>query len=609
LDDVALNGYAPVFFNTLPIVLLVHIAIFSYLGMYREVWRHANINSALVVIRSLGLATTFLIVLNIFISQQQRVPRSIPIIYLFLAVFAVIAVRFSWRLWSSLKLFGGPSKVKERCFIYGAGSAGELLARHITADVSFPYSVVGFIDDDKNKRGRMLHGLKIYGSGLELAGLVTKHRVGTVILAVHSMSGKPMRELVARCQAAGIKPLIMPDLAASLSSEPFKPRTVDVKDLLCRTPKSIDVQQVKKFFFGRSVLITGAGGSIGSELSRQIIHLKPQKLILFDSSEYNLYRIEQELSDLKLEGVIIVPILGSATESRVVEKVFLDHKPTCVVHAAAYKHVSLVEQNPLQGIINNVLGTQVVAEAAIAHGVSDFLLISTDKAVRPTSVMGATKRCCELIIQALYLRQGGSCRFSSVRFGNVLGSSGSVIPRFAEQIQGGNQVTVTHPEVTRYFMLIPEAVALCLQSLAMAKGGEIFVLNMGEPVKIYDMAKQLILLAGKELGRDVEIIFTGLKPGEKLYEELILEGAEQQTQHEDVFVAIPHPIDDLDIMAKIVELVKAATKGDLDACMYLLRILTNFKLTRNELANTARSEGPSDNLAVTNTGRVPVLSF
>lgn len=573
LDSMTLDGFWDVFITTLPALVVLHLVSFYFGGMYRQVWRFANLNSAVTVGRSVLVGTLLSVLANFMLELPRMPPRSVPVIYLLLATLSIAIVRFSWRVWSSFRISVSTNFGKERCFIYGAGAAGELMARHAVANPNFPYQIVGFIDDDRNKAGRLLHGLKILGSGNDLGDLAQARGVTTVIIALHVASGKAVRDIVAKCMGAGIKPLIMPDLANALGTDVIQPRAIDVKDLLRRSPKSIDRELVGKFFVGRSVLITGAGGSIGSEICRQLLSLAPNEIILFDSSEYNLYRVEMELRQNGASNIKIHAVMGSAIDRRLVQRVFEHYKPWCVFHAAAYKHVSLVERNPLVGIVNNILGTRSIAEAALSSGVKHFLLISTDKAVRPTSVMGTTKRCCEMIIQSMNILAEGRCKFSSVRFGNVLNSSGSVIPRFMEQIQAGGPVTVTHPDVTRFFMLIPEAVALCLQAISMAKGGEIYVLNMGEPVKILEMARQLILLAGKEPGKDVEIIYTGLQPGEKLYEELILEGVEEKTQHEDLFVATPQDIDAPALMRSVSGLLDLAYAGEEAKCLQRLRSL------------------------------------
>lgn len=567
------------FRQALPIFMIVHIFTFYVGGMYRQVWRYANFNSALLIARLTFIATTSSTLL-VYTFDYGRVPRSIPIIFWLVMTMGVTLVKFSWRVYTTARTnFDGRSK--ERCVVYGAGSAGELLARHVQADPHFPYKIVGFIDDDKNKKNRIVHGLKIFGTGSDLESITTRHNVQTVVIAIHAAPGSIIRSVVENCRKIGLKSVIMPDMANSLENDVFRPRKIDIKDLLRRAPKEIDKDSVKKLVHESTVLVTGAGGSIGSEIARQILSYAPRKLLLLDNTEFNLYRIEQELRDSLNSGlscIEIVPVLGSASDNRVVETLFHRHEPQYVLHAAAYKHVPMVEANPSEGVINNILSTKLLAEAAIKYHVKKFLLISTDKSVRPTNIMGATKRCCELLIQAISATAplGNTCNFCAVRFGNVLGSSGSVVPRFLEQIQAGGPVTVTHPEVTRYFMLTSEAVALVLQSIAMARGGEIFVLNMGSPIKIYEMAKQLIWLSGRKPETDIEIRFTGLRPGEKLYEELTIEGTEQRTLHEDVFVAKSQLSNPREMLIAINKAIDLALQGNATSSLELVKQLASW---------------------------------
>jgi len=597
LDMAWYAGFAELFWRTLPLWVGVNIAVFWWGGMYRQVWRYANFNSALLVGRSVFFGGILAYAGSQFLVRDlPPAPRSIPVIFMLLSGFLIGIQRFSWRAIASAKQGASAAKTKrERALIYGAGSGGDLLARHIAANPAFPYYAVGFVDDDRNKRGRIIHGLRILGTGEELVRIIQQTKAEAVLLAMPGVPGKIIRGVVEKCQKVGIKPLIMPDIATSLGEGVFKPRPLDIKDLLKRAPKSINERQVKRFFEGRSVLVTGAGGSIGSEIARQALTFQPSHLILLDVSEFNLYSIGQELSTKVGTGrTEIHLVLGSAAEERVVERVFEQFHPQIVLHAAAYKHVPLLESNASEGIINNITATRVMAEAAIRNKVERLLLISSDKAVRPTNVMGATKRCCELVIQALQMRASkdkiGLC---SVRFGNVLGSSGSVLPLFLNQIEQGGPVTVTHPEVTRFFMLTSEAVGLVLQSIAMSTGGETFVLDMGEPVRIYDMAQQLIRLSGKEPGKDIDVIFTGLRPGEKLYEELILEGAEKHELHDEVYIAVPHPFDAERTLAAIDHVVDLAKSGDeAKAIKSLMEVVSNHEATGTDASESQASQEP-----------------
>jgi len=529
-----LGVYHQLFWATLPFYVGANLLCFLFGGMYRQVWRYANVNSALMIGRLVLFGTFISVAIDYWLAYENRPPRSVLVIFCLVSTMGITVVKFSWRIWASFRSKQG--KERKRCLIYGAGSAGELFARHVVASSHFPYQPIGFVDDDPNKKGRVIHGLKIYGSGRELASILKRKKINTIIIAIHAAPGAVVRDVFKKCQKLDAQVLIMPDMANALDTEIFKPRAVDIKDLLRRSPAQIDQEKISICLKNKTVLITGAGGSIGSEICRQVASYLPTKLIMLEMSEFNLYQIDLELRVL-YPHVEIVSVLGSCTEPDLVAKVFAAHKPEYVLHAAAYKHVPIIEENIEAGILNNIVATRVVADAAVKYKSECFLLISSDKAVRPVNVMGATKRCCELLINSIAKINRTNCKFSSVRFGNVLGSSGSVVPRFLQQIAKGGPVSVTHPDITRYFMLIEEAVGLVLQSVSMSSGGEVFVLNMGNPVKIHEMAKHLIVLSGKTPGKDIEIKFTGLRPGEKLYEELILEGSESHTLHEDVFTA------------------------------------------------------------------------
>lgn len=543
------------FKQALPLFVLVHVAIFYIGGMYRQVWRYANFHSA-ILIAKLAFIATITSILLLYALKFPQPPRSVPIIFWLIATMGTMVNKFSWRTWINMREKIGP-KGKERCLVYGAGSAGELLARHVQANPNFPYKIVGFIDDDKNKINRIIHGVRILGTGEYVADAAAETDAKSIIIALHSASGTIVRTIVENCRSAGLTPLIMPEMASSLGTEVFKPRKIDIKDLLRRSPKEIDKRKISELFVGESILVTGAGGSIGSEICRQVLTYGPRQIILLDSSEFNLYKIESELRESMISrDVVIIPCLGSAADTRTVQELFEKHRPTYILHAAAYKHVPMVEANPRAGIINNIKSTKILAEHAIRYSCRKFVLISTDKAVRPTNIMGSTKRCCELLILAYakLFKDKTSCDFCAVRFGNVLGSSGSVIPKFLEQIERGGPITVTHADVTRYFMLTSEAVSLVLQSMAMSAGGEIFVLNMGTPIKIFDMAKQLIWLSGHTPNVDIEIKIVGLRPGEKLYEELIIEDVESQSLHEDIYTAktdLPSPAKTLEEIESI----------------------------------------------------------
>jgi FlaA1/EpsC-like NDP-sugar epimerase len=396
------------------------------------------------------------------------------------------------------------------------------MLREILDNPRLNYHVVGFLDDDRAKWGRSLHGLKVFG-GVELLPEIIGHAtIDDILIATPSATGAQMRHIIEICKSCNVRYRTLPEIGAIIDGKVSIKSLRDVRyeDLLRRPPVNLDIKEISRYLQGKRVLVTGAGGSIGSELCRQIIRFEPDKLILLDSSELHLFNIEMELHH-ELNFYRYRCFLGRVQHRELMDNLFSECKPQLIFHAAAYKHVPLLEENPWEAIYNNVLGSQVVMDLALKYGAERFVLVSTDKAVRPHNVMGASKRLAELILQSL---QGNGVRLMAVRFGNVIGSSGSVLPLFRRQLEHGGPITVTHPEVTRYFMTIPEAVQLILQAGVLGEGGEIFILEMGTPVKIAKMAEELIRLSGKEPGKDIEIIFTGLRDGEKLYEELITQG-------------------------------------------------------------------------------------
>ncbi len=514
-----------------------------------------------------------------YIEWAAVIPRSVPILYLFLL--------FIW-LWNSrisIRAFlersnGGKKRERinnsdcEKIIIYGAGSAGKELCDALKR--SHKYHVVAFVDDNPQLIGAYLLGKRIYAAN-ELIGLVDKLNVEQVFLALPSISRARRRQIIDEISAIAVKIKQLPSLHEIADGQVTvsNMRSVDILDVLDRQTVEPDVTLLSKNIMGKNVLVTGAGGSIGSELCRQIIKNQPKCLVLYELSEYALYVIHQELKlqqaiDPNYEKIEIIGMIGNVTNEDKLLRVFSGHHIQTVYHAAAYKHVPIVEYNPFEGVINNSKGTYHCARAAMRAKVETFVLISTDKAVRPTNIMGASKRLAELVCQGLSQINSQTC-FSMVRFGNVLGSSGSVIPLFTKQIEKGGPITVTHPEVTRYFMTIPEAASLVIQAGAMATGGEVFVLDMGEPVKIIDLAKRMIYLTGCKLkdknnpDGDMEIIVTGLRPGEKLYEELIIgEDNVQVTHHPLIRQAIEHSFPLRDIENMLSELTYRAPEDDVE---------------------------------------------
>jgi FlaA1/EpsC-like NDP-sugar epimerase len=409
-------------------------------------------------------------------------------------------------------------KGQKRTLIYGAGDAGVALLREIRQNPALLYDVAGFMDDDRRKAGLIIQGSKVLGDGEALPALAQKHAIEMVLIAIPSATGQQMTQILRRCHQAGVACKTVPGLAEIMEENNLarQIRDVAVEDLLGRTPVRLDEDRIRARLEGKTVLVTGAAGSIGTELCRQIARFGPKAIVGFEIAETPLFYLEREMR-ARFSLVPFTAEIGSIQNTARLQEVFAAYKPDVVYHAAAYKHVPMMEAHVFEAVENNVLGTRNVAVAAIESGASDFVLISSDKAVRPTSIMGATKRAAELLIQAL---PSGATKFVSVRFGNVLGSSGSVIPIFKQQIAAGGPVTVTDREMRRYFMTIPESAQLVIQAASMGKGGEIFVLDMGEPVKIIDLARNLILLSGLRPDEDIKIQFTGVRPGEKLYEEV-----------------------------------------------------------------------------------------
>jgi len=501
-------------------VVPLHAAVFLFLGVYRGMWRYVSVKDLQRIVLAVALAAA-LVGAGVFMFQLGDVPRSVLILQPILLIMAMGGARFAYRAWREQQIYGRIHMEGEPVLILGAGDAAVMLLRELKR--SEEWRVVGLLDDEAEKRGRSINGVPVLGGLGEVAGHAERLQVKNVIIAMPAAAAGVRRRAAEAAAAAGLAVLTVPAIDDLLSGRVSisQLRKVELEDLLGREEVKLDSDGLHQLLCGRTVLVTGAGGSIGSELARQIARFRPKRLVLFELSEFALYRIEEEFASL-MPGTPVSTLVGDVKDAARVEAVFAMLRPEVVFHAAAYKHVPLMEnENAWEAVRNNVLGTLRVAEAAQRHGTGEFVFISTDKAVNPTNVMGATKRVAEMVCQAL--QQPGGTRFVTVRFGNVLGSSGSVIPRFREQIAQGGPVTVTHPDIIRYFMLIPEAAQLVLQAGLMGKGGEIFVLDMGEPVKIVDLARDMIRLSGFTED-DVRIVFTGLRPGEKLYEELLADG-------------------------------------------------------------------------------------
>ena len=498
------------------ILLPAQIASFWLFGLYRGVWRFASIPDLIRIIKAVALGTLFLVVFWFLSREPYVLPRAVPFLYF---IFLIILMGLSRLSYRCIKTHRGMNEAK-RVLIIGAGGAGEGLARDLLRHAAGRYKPVGFVDDHPIKQGRELHGIRVLGKIDKLPELSDKYRIEHIFIAIPSLSAKEMRRIVDLCQKMDRPFSTLPNLNELNSSQVHlgNIRQVSVEDLIGREEVHIDTTKISNLLNGQVVLVTGGGGSIGSELCRQIARFAPKKLIVLDHSEFNLYQIDQDLR-ASPNQVRYTICLGSIVDPIFMEKVFETYHPQVVFHAAAYKHVPLLEDQAGVAIRNNLLGTQIVANLAIKYEVNRFILISTDKAVNPTNVMGATKRAAEFYCKALH-QKNPKTRFIVVRFGNVLNSAGSVVPLFRKQIEQGGPVTITHPDITRYFMTIPEACRLILQAGSLGEGGEIFVLDMGDPIKIQYIAERLIQFSGKEINQDIEIVYTGLRPGEKLFEEL-----------------------------------------------------------------------------------------
>jgi len=511
------HEFAEIMLARLPIVLAVHVAVFSALGLYRGLWRYASLPDLRNILVAVGIAALAVPALITLLDRGEGVPRSVYLMTPLLLAVVMGGSRLGYRAWREGRLLAIVAKPQAApVLVIGAGSAAAALLKEL--DASTQWRVVGLLDDDAQKRGAELFGVKVLGPVEGLAGIAERLSVTQVVIAMPGATHQERQRVVALCNRAGIAVMTVPALSDIVSGKVNVSalRPIELEDLLGRDPVELDDAGLHTLLTDRTVLVTGAGGSIGAELCRQIARYAPRRLVLYELSEFALYSIEQEFRD-RSPALALSAVIGDAKDELRVGEVLRRYRPQVVFHAAAYKHVPLMEdENAFQAVVNNVLSTLVVARAAQRSGAEKFVLVSTDKAVNPANVMGASKRLAELVCQAL--QPEGATQFVIVRFGNVLGSTGSVVPRFHEQIARGGPVTVTHPEIQRYFMSIPEAAQLVLQAAFMGQGGEIYVLDMGEPVKIADLARQMIRLSGFAEA-DIRIEYTGLRPGEKLYEE------------------------------------------------------------------------------------------
>jgi len=528
----------------IPLVVLVKTVSFFSFGLYRGMWRYSSLSDVWRLFQATVFSSLVIVCSILFVHHFHGYSRGIFVIDAGLTFLLTSGLRFSIRLLhyhgvfcevNSVDIIPSAGLDKKRVMLIGAGDAGEMTLRELLDNRAKKYEIVGIVDDDPNKRKRLIHGIPVRGTIDDLPHLTKKFYVMELIIAIPSATGSQMRRIVEVCERCNVSYKTLPGICELVDGKVSVRALRDLRyeDILGREPVRMDMSGIAEYLTGRTVLVTGGGGSIGSELCRQIIRFDPDKLVLMDACEANLYQIQMELEHERRFNRYTT-VLGKVTNRTLTESVFAGCRPDIVFHAAAYKHVPMLERNPWEAAFNNILGSRITMEAATKYGVKRFVLVSTDKAVYPTNVMGASKRVTELIMLCM---QNHSTRFMTVRFGNVVGSSGSVIPLFRRQIECGGPVTVTHPDVTRYFMSIPEAAQLILQAGSMGEGGEIFILKMGKPVRIADMARDLIRLSGKEPDKDIKIVFTGLREGEKLYEELITVGEGiVATPHEKIMV-------------------------------------------------------------------------
>ena len=558
-----------------PANIMIILLLFLFFKLYSSIWKYASVTEMVNII--LACMMYFLIEIIQILFFEYQVPRSHPFMCSSMLLIATIGTRFGYRLLRSVRHRSfEKSDKKARTMIIGAGQAGAMLLKEINTSAYTHYNVICFIDDDKRKHGRYLSGVKIAGDRNDIVRLAEEYRIERIIVAMPSADNKVIRDILNICAQTGCKLKKIPGIYQLVNGNVTVNdiKNVEIEDLLGREQIKVDLDEIMGYVKNKTVLVTGGGGSIGSELCRQIAGHNPKQLVIVDIYENNAYDIQQELIK-KYSELDLVVLIASVRNTHRMNQIFAKYRPDIVYHAAAHKHVPLMEASPNEAIKNNVFGTYKTALAAAKYKTKKFVLISTDKAVNPTNIMGASKRICEMIIQMLN-KDYPDTNFVAVRFGNVLGSNGSVIPLFKRQIKEGGPVTVTDPKIIRYFMTIPEAVSLVLQAGVYAKGGEIFVLDMGEPVKILDLAKNLIRLSGYTED-EIEIKFTGLRPGEKLYEELLMsEEGLQDTKNSLIHIGRPLEFDEDKLRQELEKLKTACEQDDKEIKKYVKKIVATY---------------------------------
>ena len=556
------------------LVIAAQTAAFIATNLYRSMWRFASLHDLLRVIKSVILGCCFILLALFLTRKTDELPRSIIPNYAILLSILLCSGRVLARYLRELKERRKKKNYGKRVLIIGAGQAGESIVRDMLRSYSHNFVPVAFLDDKYSKQGQEIHGIRVVGKVEDITQIIKKYAIEHIVLAMPSISKVRKRKIIKYCRKTGLSISTLPSLSDLVTADIglASLREISIEDLIGREAVETDWDNIKTAITEKIVLVTGGGGSIGSELCRQIASLGPRLLVAIDNSEYNLFSLEQQLIN-KFPGLSIAPHLIDIKDQASLNFVFNKYHPTIVFHAAAYKHVPMLQNQVREGIFNNVLGTCYLVQTAVNFNVEKFILVSTDKAVNPTNYMGATKRIAEIICQ-YYNKKHGSTKFVTVRFGNVLDSAGSVVPIFRAQIERGGPVTVTHPKITRFFMTIPEAASLILQAAVLGNGGEIFVLDMGEPVKIQYLAEQMISLSGKELGKDIEIEYTGLRPGEKLFEELFHESEVLvATRHNKILLSESRDVSEVNLEVVLTTMEASCQQYSVDVLITMIKKL------------------------------------
>ena len=589
------SGSLNFFLWMMPVSVLAGIGIFGSLGLYRRSVRFTSIPDLVAIFT----AVTALSIVKMFLllaTPHAALSRAVFIMDWVLGLFLIGFSRVTPRILLTLTdfepvrkmVFGEVRNRPKRILIYGAGRGGESVAREIRRNEQLPYSIVGFLDDDSRKLGSIIHGAEVLGDRSILNRVCHEEKVEEIVIAIPSASGEVIREIIRVCRDTLVRFRTLPGMQDLLEGSllSMQLRDISVEDLLRRAPAEINLAEIAAYLTGKTVLVTGAGGSIGSEICRQVLPFQPQAILLMGHGENSIYLVHQDLSAARNLGQTrLVQIIADVKDEARVDAIFQEYHPDIVFHAAAHKHVPLMEINPEEAVKNNILGTYNLVNASHQYHSERFVMISTDKAVNPTSVMGASKRFSEMVMKVFAKRS--ATRFCAVRFGNVLGSRGSVIPLFKRQIEAGGPVTITHPNMIRFFMTIPEASKLVIQAGSYGKGGEVFLLDMGEPVRICDLASDLIRLAGLEEGQDIKIEYSGVRPGEKMYEELLTtEEGVTATRNKKIFIARPEMLDEEVVLSYLSELRNAAVAGDRPLIIGTLKIaIPSYAPDRDQIYN------------------------